>query len=334
MTPPLDCAFLGVGRMGIHHLRTLAGLPDVRVRVVADRDPSAAQRGRALCRADRANDDPIAAIEDPAVEVVFICTPTPTHAELIARAVRAGKAVWCEKPIALTLEETRAIVALAEQRSAPVQIGFMRRFDPGYATARRKIEAGELGRIETFRALSRDTYPPPLEFLKSSGGIFVDMAIHDFDLARFLVGEVAEVQAWGNVLIDPAFAEAGDVDTAVTMLRFESGALGVVETARRSAWGYDIRTEVAGSQGKLVVEAHQKTPLLFSRRMGFEGDHYESFPDRFADAYRLQFEAFIAALRTGTTPQPSPRDALEALRIALAAARSLREGRAVQVSMC
>jgi myo-inositol 2-dehydrogenase / D-chiro-inositol 1-dehydrogenase len=136
---------------------------------------------------------------------------------------------------------------------------------PGYARAKKKIEAGELGRIELFRALGRDTYPPSLEFLLGSGGIFLDMAVHDFDLARFLVGEVEEVQAWGTVLVEEKFAKAKDADTAVTLLRFVNGALGVVETSHHSSWGYDIRTEVAGAIGKVVVEAPQKTPLLFAR---------------------------------------------------------------------
>ena len=271
-------------------------------------------------------------VNSPNVEIVSICTPPWLHKEMAIAALEAGKHVICEKPMALSLEDARAVADLAEQRAAAVQIGFMRRFDPGYAAGQRRIAAGEIGAVETFRALSRDTHPPSPQFIRSSGGIFLDMAIHDFDLARFLVGEVEEVQSWGSVLIDPAFAEAGDVDTAATLLRFAGGALGVVETARRSAWGYDIRTEVAGARGKLVIEAAQKTPLLFSRRFGFEGDHYESFPDRFAEAYRNQFEAFVTALQMGKTPTPGPRDALAALRIALAVRRSLHEGRPVRLS--
>jgi myo-inositol 2-dehydrogenase/D-chiro-inositol 1-dehydrogenase len=324
-------AFIGVGRMGITHLRNLSAIPDVRVVIVADAKLEAAKQGQAVARAERATDDVEAAITDPAVDAVVIVTPTPTHAHLIEIAANAGKAIWCEKPIALDLERIRRIVALVNARGVPVQIGFMRRFDPGYAAAKRKIEAGALGRIETFRALSRDTYPPPLKFIERSGGIFLDMAVHDLDLARYLVGEVAEVQAWGATLIDERFAQAGDVDTAVTLLRFENGALGVVETSRRSAWGYDIRTEIAGAQGKLVVEAHQKTPLIFSREFGFEGDHFESFPDRFEAAYRLEMAAFFEALQAGRRPDPGPEDALETLRLAIAATRSWREGRAVRV---
>lgn len=328
----IGVAFIGVGRMGLTHLRNLAAIPDVRVVVVADAKRDAAEQGRAIARAERATDDVEGAITDPAVDAVVIVTPTPTHAHLIEVAANAGKAIWCEKPIALDLDETQRIVALVNERRVPVQIGFMRRFDPGYQAAKRKIEAGELGRIETFRALGRDTYPPPLKFLQGSGGIFLDMAVHDFDLARYLVGEVEEVHAWGATLIDERFQEAGDVDTAVTLLRFANGALGVVETARRSAWGYDIRTEVAGAQGKVVVEAIQKTPMTFSRRFGYEADHFENFPDRFEAAYRLELEAFFDALRTGRRPSPGPEDAMETQRLAIAATRSWRERRPVHVA--
>jgi myo-inositol 2-dehydrogenase/D-chiro-inositol 1-dehydrogenase len=324
-------AVIGAGRIGALHLHNVCAIPGVRVVVVADAEREAAERGKALANAERATDDVEAAICHPAVDVAVIATPTPTHARLITLAAEAGKAIWCEKPAALDLGEAERAAAVVESKRLPTQVGFMRRFDPGYAAAKDKIASGALGRVEAFRALSRDTYPPPPSFLAHSGGIFLDMAIHDFDLARYLVGEVAEVYAWGAVLIDERFAQAGDADTACALLRFESGALGVVETARRSAWGYDIRTEVAGAQGKLVIEADQKTPLRFSRRFGFEGDHYESFADRFETAYRLQFEAFFEALRRGHLPSPGLRDAIETLRLAVAATRSWQEGRPVAV---
>ena len=221
---------------------------------------------------------------------------------------------------------------IVRERKVPVQLGFMRRYDPGYTRAKQKIEAGELGKLETFRALSRDTYPPSLKFLLGSGGLFLDMAVHDLDLARFLVGEVEEVNVWGDVLIDERFAQANDADTAVAMLRFKNGVLGVVETSRRSNWGYDIRTEVAGSVGKVVIEAPQKTPLLFAKDFGSSFDHFENFPDRFELGYRLELEAFFAALREGCDPEPGPESALETLRLALAATKSWQERRPVKVS--
>jgi myo-inositol 2-dehydrogenase/D-chiro-inositol 1-dehydrogenase len=291
-----------------------------------------AERGRAMTGAEVALTDPEKAIEHPSVDVVIIVTPTNTHARLIEVAANAGKAVFSEKPIALDLAETERIVKVVRERKVPVQLGFMRRYDPGYAKAKAKIEAGELGKLETFRALSRDTYPPSLEFLLGSGGLFLDMAVHDLDLARFLVGEVDEVYTWGGVLIDERFAHANDADTAVTLLRFKNGVLGVVETSRHSNWGYDIRTEVAGSVGKVVVEAPQKTPLFFAKDFASSYDHYENFPDRFETGYRLQLEAFFAALREGRTPTPGPQDALETLRLALAATKSWHEKRPVKLS--
>jgi len=266
------------------------------------------------------------------VDAVVISTPTDTHARLIELASKAGKAVFSEKPIALDLAETQRVVQVVQEQKVPVQLGFMRRFDPGYAKAKAMIEAGELGKLETFRALSRDTYPPSFEFLLGSGGLFLDMSVHDLDLARFLVGEVEEVYAWGGVLIDERFARANDADTAATLLKFKNGVLGVVETSRHSNWGYDIRTEVAGSVGKVVVEAPQKTPLVFAKDFRSSFEHYENFPDRFETGYRLELEAFFTALRENRTPSPGPEDALETLRLAVAVTKSWREKRPVKVA--
>ena len=320
-----------MGRMGETHLRNLTAISGVKVVVVADPARERAERGRVMTGAELALTEPEKAIEHSSVDVVIIVTPTNTHARLIEVAANAGKAVFSEKPIALDLGETERIVKLVRERKVPVQLGFMRRYDPGYARAKAKIEAGELGKLETFRALSRDPYPPSLEFLLGSGGLFLDMSVHDFDLARFLVGEVDEVCAWGGVLIDERFAQANDADTAFTLLRFKNGVLGVVETSRHSNWVY-VRTEVAGSLGKVVVEAPQKTPLLFTKDFASSHDHYENFPDRFEAGYRLQLEAFFAALREGRTPTPGPEDALETLRLAVAATRSWREKRPVKLS--
>jgi myo-inositol 2-dehydrogenase/D-chiro-inositol 1-dehydrogenase len=331
-TDSIGVAFLGVGRMGQTHLRNLSGLAGVKVVVVADPNLAAAEEGRALSGAERALADVEQAIHYPGVDAVVIVTPTDTHAGLIELAANAGKAIFSEKPIALDLAQTARIVKIVNSKGVPLQLGFMRRFDPGYTRAKQKIDAGELGRIETFRALSRDTYPPGLQFLLGSGGLFLDMAVHDLDLARFLVGEVDEVQAWGTVLIDERFSQADDVDTAVALLRFVNGALGVTETSRRSNWGYDIRTEVAGAAGKVIVEGPQKTPFVFAKDFGSSYDHFENFPDRFEHAYRLELESFFQALRKGKEPSPGPEDALETLRLALAAKKSWREGRPVKVS--
>ena len=331
----IGVAGLGAGRMGITHVRNTAAAPNVRVVVVADPNPENAANGKAVAGADRSTLDPFEAIADPEVEAVVISTPTDTHAPLIEAALRAGKAVWSEKPIAQEIAETKRIVDLWRELDLPVQIGFMRRFDPGYVRAKELIEAGELGRIEQFRALSRDTFPPPVEYLLSCGGSFLDMSVHDLDLARFLVGEVDEVHAWASVLFDERFAQANDWDTSLTVLKFRNGALGVLETSRHSEWGYDIRTEVAGAKAKVVVDGGQKTTATISRTLpsgfGWEGDLYASFPDRFEIAYRREIEVFFEDLANGRPVGPGPDDALETLRLAVAATRSWREGRAVKV---
>jgi myo-inositol 2-dehydrogenase / D-chiro-inositol 1-dehydrogenase len=328
----IGVAFLGFGRMGETHLRNLAAIAGVRVVVVADERAERAELGKTMSGAEVATSDQVKAINHSSVDAVVISTPTDTHARLIELAANAGKAVFSEKPIALDLAETQRVVQLVKKQQVPVQLGFMRRFDPGYAKAKAMIEAGELGKLETFRALSRDTYPPSYEFLLGSGGLFLDMSVHDLDLARFLVGEVEEVYACGGVLIDERFARANDADTAVTILKFKNGVLGVAETSRRSNWGYDIRTEVAGAKGKVVVEAPQKTPITFATDFRSSFDHYENFPDRFEAAYRLELEAFFSALRENRVPSPGPEDALETLRLAIAVTKSWREQRAVKVS--
>jgi myo-inositol 2-dehydrogenase / D-chiro-inositol 1-dehydrogenase len=327
----IGVAFLGAGRMGQTHVRNMASIPNARTIVVADPNPANAARGMDLARALRSSTDPMEAINDPEVEVVVISTPTDTHARLIETALRAGKAVWSEKPIAQDLAETARVVDLWREVDIPVQLGFMRRFDPGYLRAKALIASGELGRIEQFRALSRDTNPPPLEFLLSCGGSFLDMSVHDLDLARFLVGEVEEVHAWASVLFDERFAKADDWDTSVIMMKFRNGALGVVETARHSTWGYDIRTEVAGAVGKVIVDGGQKTPATHLRNVAAENDLYGDFADRFEVAYKRELEVFFENLGAGRPVGPGPDDALETLRLAVACTRSWREGRPIRL---
>lgn len=323
-------AILGAGRMGVEHGRALVSLPEAQVVAVADPDGEAAQRVARLTRAPTTCADPLEAIHDPGVQAVIIVTPTSTHAALIEAAARAGKAIFCEKPVAADLAQTERAMRVVQECGVPFQIGFQRRFDAAFAQARARIEAGEIGTVEQFAATGRDPAPPPLEYLKGSGGIFLDQAIHDLDLARFLVGEVEEVTAIGAARVDPQIAEIGDADTTTVLLRFVGGAQGVVQNSRRAVYGYDVRTEVFGSAGKLVMDATPKTPLLRYGE-GVQMDHYHFFMDRFQEAYRAEIAAFVAALRAGCLPSPGPRDAVESLRLALACTRSLKEGRPVRV---
>ncbi len=327
----LGVALLGAGRMGLEHAKALAGIPEARVVAVADPRPEAREKAKAYAKAERAYADAQEAIADPAVEAVVIVTPTATHAGLIEAAARAKKAVFSEKPVALTLEATRQALAVVEASGVPFQIGFQRRYDPGYLRAKALIEAGTVGQVDQFRAVGRDPAPPPIAYLEGSGGLFLDMAIHDFDLARFLVGEVEEVIAFGAVRVDPKIGEIGDVDTALTVLKFTSGAQGVVENSRRATYGYDIRTEVFGEKGKVVVDAVPKTPTWAFQESGVSADHYDFFMDRFETAYRAELQAFVRAVLAGRPPSPGPKDALESLVIALAATRSLKENRPVKL---
>lgn len=328
----IGVAVLGAGRMAQTHMRTLAGIDAVDVIVVADPVEALARRGADLAHAHRWTLDALDAIHDAAVEVVVVVTPTSLHAEHIEAALRAGKAVWTEKPIAQEIGDTQRIVELWRETGLPCAVGFMRRYDPGYARAKQLIDAGHLGRIEQFHAYSRDVNPPPLEFLLHAGGSFLDMSVHDLDLARFLVGEVEEVTAWASTLFDDRFTQANDWDTAAILLRFANGAFGVVETARHSTWGYDIRAEVCGAKNKVTIDAGRKTPATVTEGVNLEHDLYGDFFDRFEVAYRRELEAFFEDLVAGRTPQPGPDDALETLRLAVACTRSWRENRPVKLS--
>ena len=342
MKSSFGIAVLGAGRMGQEHARNLLGIPNARIVAIADPIQAAREKAQATTRAEKSYAEPEAAIADANVDAVIIVTPTGTHADLIEQAAHAGKAIFCEKPVALELARTIQALEVVRAKNVPFQIGFNRRFDPPYALAKQKLLANEIGAVEQFISVMRDPNPPPLEYLKGSGGMFVDQSIHELDCARFLVGEVEEVSAWGAVLVDPAIGETGDVDTGMISLRFKNGALGVIQNSRRSAYGYDVRTEVFGSRGKLVMDATPKTPLTqygpgqnSGQGSGGDGkletDHFHFFMDRFRDAYRLEIEAFIHCLETGSSPTPGTVDALESLRLSVAATRSLKEGRTVKL---
>jgi myo-inositol 2-dehydrogenase / D-chiro-inositol 1-dehydrogenase len=325
-------ALLGAGRIGQEHAKNLAALPQVEVVVVCDPRIESAEAVRPLVRAKEVTPSPEEAVNRTDVDAVIICTPTDTHAALIEAAAETGKAVFCEKPVALDLTRTQQALATVTEKGVPFQIGFQRRFDSGYAEAKRRIEAGVLGRLDQFRTVGRDPAPPPKEYLAKSGGLFLDQAIHEFDIARFLMGDVTEVSAWGTVRFHPDAEEFDDIDTATTLLRFASGALGVVENSRRAVYGYDIVTEAFGENGKIVIQAEPKTPLREYNKDGYRLDHYHFFMDRFGPAFRAELEAFFQAVSNGKPPSPGPSDALESLRIALAATRSLKEGRSVKLT--
>lgn len=325
----LKVALVGVGRMGRVHARELARIPSVQVVCVADLDLGAATELAAGFGARTATVSEALASSD--VQALVISTPTRSHEELIMRAVEAGKPVFVEKPLAHDLAAADRIAAAVTATGTSVQVGFQRRYDPAHQQARRQIDAGELGRIEGFRAVNRDAAAPSLQFLTSSGGIFVDLGIHDLDAARFLVGEVAEVYATGGAVSDPMLAAHGLADTAVATLRFESGAVGTLEVALNSAWGYDVRTEVLGSDGRVTIDLDTRHLLKRYGRDGVTHERPSDFSATYREAYAAELEAFAYNVLAGLPVAPDVVDGRESLRLALAAQRSLENGGVVRV---
>lgn len=320
---------IGAGRMGQTHAAVLRTLWEVHITDVVDSMPENAAKVAATLGAEVAELHEV--LNDPDIGAVFITTPTPMHAELITKAARAGKAVFVEKPIAHTLEAAEEVVKVVEETGVPCQVGFQRRYDPAYLEAKRRIEGGELGRIEGFRAVSRDPYQPPLEFLKTSGGLLVDMGIHDFDTARYFCGEVEEVYAIGTVVRDERLNELGLFNLAVATVRFVSGAVGTLENALNTAYGYEIVADVLGEKGKYHLEKKQRLNLEVWSEHGVSHDYPRYFDERFPEAYANEVVAFVKNVHEGNPVSPTAKDALESSRLALAAQASLETGRVVKV---
>jgi myo-inositol 2-dehydrogenase/D-chiro-inositol 1-dehydrogenase len=330
---PVGIAVAGVGRIGRMHAELLAfQVPGARLRGLCDASAEAA-RG-----AGEQWGVPVASTFDellalPGVDAVAICSSTDTHADLIVGAARAGKAIFCEKPVSLELAEVdRALAAVAEA-GVPFHVGFNRRFDPAHQAVRDAVAGGRIGEPHLVRITSRDPAPPPPEYVRVSGGIFLDMTIHDFDMARYVTGsEVVEVFARGAVRIDPSFAELGDVDTAVTTLTHENGCLTVIDNSRRTAYGFDQRVEVFGSEG---MSASENPPAHTTLVRTADGTHGQGLPhfflERYTASYLRQWAVFADAVRDGRPPPVGARDGRAPLVLGLAAWRSLREDRPVAV---
>jgi myo-inositol 2-dehydrogenase/D-chiro-inositol 1-dehydrogenase len=328
--PRIRLGVVGLGRIGRLHAANLAASPNVDLVRVVDVDAAAAQRV-----ADEVgvawSQSPADLIDDPAVEGVVISVPTPLHVELLEAAAKAGKHVFCEKPIALELDPTTRAIETARAAGVKLQVGLHRRFDPDWAAAAERIHSGELGEVRFFRSSLRDMRPPPLSYVATSGGFFVDVTIHDLDTARWLAGEVEEVTAVGAALSDPGFAELGDADHAVVVLRFANGALGVIDNSRAAGYGYECSAEVMGSEATVRVDRHRRanTRWLAAGRESFE--RVSDFVELFREAYRRELESFAAAIRDDREPAVTGEDALAAFELARACDRSLREGRTVRV---
>ena len=269
---------------------------------------------------------------DAAIDAVVIASSTQTHAPLIVAAAQAGKHVFCEKPIALDLETTDAALNAVERAGTRLQVGFQRRFDKGYRAAKESIESGQLGRIEMIRDAMRDPAPAPRAYLETSGGLYRDMTIHNFDCVRWLIGaEPVELFTMAAALVDPVFEELRDVDTSVVSIRFANGALASIENSRRSGFGYDVRTEIFGSQGGLFVGYSRDTPILRLTSEGVVSDHVFFFLERFADAYEAELHAFISSIVEDRPPPVSGADGRAALVMAYAAEASRQESRPIRL---
>lgn len=326
-------ALFGAGRIGQIHGHNVARSAEAELVLVADPDQAAADR---LARATGAQVGTIQeALAAKDVDAVVICTPTDTHAGLIEDAARAGKAIFCEKPVDLSAERVRGCLGVVAQAGVPLMIGFNRRFDPSFATLRRRIGDGEVGEVELVTILSRDPAPPPVSYIARSGGLFRDMMIHDLDMARFLLGEEPVIVfAAASALVDPAIGQAGDVDTAVVTLKTASGKLCQISNSRRATYGYDQRIEVHGAKGLLKAGNMTATTVELADGRGFTSDPaLPFFLERYDAAYRAELATFIDAIGTGKPPQPTGIDGLKALQLADAADESARSGRPVSLDL-
>jgi len=335
MADRLRIGIIGVGRIGRMHAANLVYLvPEAEVVAVADVRLESARTCAAELGIPHVYDDPLLMLEDSRVDAVVISSSTDTHAFLIERAAEAGKHIFCEKPIALDLDTIDRTLATVERTGTFLQIGFNRRFDPSFRRVREMLLEGALGLPHILRITSRDPKPPPLEYVRSSGGMFLDMSIHDFDMARYLVGdEVRSVYAEATVRIDQRIKQYDDVDTAVIVLRFNNEVLGVIDNSRQAIYGYDQRIEVLGSKGMVVVGNKLSDEVFF---YDDKGTHLANplyfFPERYKEAFILEMKAFVQSALRGEDPPVTGEDGRIAAILAYAAKRSLEEGRPVRLS--
>ncbi len=335
MKPKLKVGLLGAGRLGKVYARDLVrSIAGVELVAVADSNASRAQEIAEELAIPRWYAEPSALLEEQDLAAVIIVTPTNTHHDLVIAAAQRGKAIFCEKPLALALAEAHAMQKAIAANGVFFQMGFMRRFDRGYAAAKQKLEAGEIGKPILFRATSRDPFRPSLEYAdpKNSGGLIIDMGIHDFDLARWLVGEIHTVAALGNALAYPELHSIGDIDTAILALQFAEGQIGTIDLTRNGVYGYDIATEIVGTHGTLRVGYLRETPLLVMKQNHIAHDVVPYFMERFAQAYPAQLQNFVDNVRADREPPITMQDGFAALQLAVAATEALSSGKAVAVS--
>ncbi len=331
----MNIGVIGAGRIGKVHAENLAlGIQETNVVAIADVVLSAAQETAARLRIPKATADYREILASPEIEAVVICSATDTHTQIIVEAAQAGKHIFCEKPVDLSLKKIDQAIAAVDAAGVKLQIGFNRRFDPDFRRIRQAVENGEVGTPYRLHVISRDPAPPPISYVKVSGGLFLDMMIHDFDMSRFLIGsEVEEVYTVADVKVDPAIGEAGDVDTAVVVLKFANGVMGTIENCRKSVYGYDQRAEVFGSGGSASIANNYSNTATISTAAGVRRDlplHF--FVERYADSYRIEMQAFVDAVLHDKPVPVTVRDARVPVVMGLAARKSYDENRPVRLS--
>lgn len=332
----IKIGIIGAGRIGRVHAENIAKfVPEMEIKTVSDPYMS----GETLEFLQRLRipglvKDADVILSDPEIKAVVVCSPTDLHAEYAIKAAQAGKDVFVEKPVDYRIERVREVIDAVKRAGVKLQVGFNRRFDHNHRAVYEAVRAGKVGRVNLIKISSRDPAPPSIDYVKVSGGIFYDMMVHDFDMARFLAGsEVTEVFAYGGVLVDPAIGEAGDVDTAVVSLKFENGAMGVIDNSRRAVYGYDQRVEVFGSEGAVMDGNDTPSNAVFYGAEGTVSDTcYKIMWDRYTMAFAAEQKAFAEAVLNGTQTQVTGEDGLAPILIAAAATKSLKEGRPVKLS--
>lgn len=332
----LNVGLIGLGRLGRVYARDLAGrIPETRLAAVADTNGSLAKEIAEEFDVARSYTDPLALIDDKGVDAVVVVTPTAVHRDHVIAAAARKKPTFCEKPPALSLAEVEEMKAALERTGMFFQMGFMRRFDTGYAAAKKQIDAGRIGEPLVFKATSRDPFRPSLEYANpaSSGGMLIDMGIHDFDLARWFMGEVRTISAIGATIAYPELATVGDIDNAIASLTFTSGKLGVVDLTRSGIYGYDIATEILGLEGTIRIGYLRETPILvMTKANGVSHDTVPYFMERFRDAYTNQLQNFAQNVLHGRPAPITIDDGMEALRVGVAATRARETGVSVTVA--
>ncbi len=325
---------IGAGRIGSIHAANLATrVPGATLVAIADVNLPAAKALADRLRTGSIDADYHELLADPHIDAVVICSSTDTHARIVGEAARAGKHIFCEKPIDHDLARIDAALEAVQAAGVRLQVGFNRRFDPNFLRIRQMVAEGKIGEPHILRITSRDPAPPPIEYVKVSGGIFFDMTIHDFDMARYLMGcDVEEIYAAGGVLVDPRIGEAGDIDTAVVTLRFKNGAIGTIDNSRKAIYGYDQRVEVFGSGGMVLV--HNETPDMHVYGNA-EGLHSAKplyfFPERYAQSFKDEMQTFIECVQSGSRPPVSGVDGRIPVTMAMAATKSVKEHRPVKL---